>query len=96
MARERTFAAWAAILLICLDIAGEVVRIGACVLRPQEMTTAVCSDPIGPVTRLVHQLVRAMAPAEQPATPPVAPPPVVPAIPGDASPMERLRQAPGL
>lgn len=96
MAGKRSFVAWAAILMVCFDIAGELVRVGTCVIQPEQKTPAICADPIGPISRFVAQLLRLLSEAPPPevAPPPQAPPPVV--APQAESPMQRVRSSPSL
>ena len=92
MAAKRTFAAWAAIVILSLDIAAEVARLGVCIVKPDPADVALCADPIGPISRLVGQMIRLLSEAPPPPVvpEPSAPPPVV--IPKGGTTMEQMRK----
>ena len=96
MATKRTFAAWAAIVLLTFDIPAELARLGVCIVKPDPRDVALCADPIGPVSRMVAQMFRLLAEQQPPpveAQPPT-PPPVV--VPKGGTTMEQLRKQPSL
>lgn len=96
MAAKRTFAAWAAIVLLGFDIGAEVMRLGVCIGRPEQASAPLCADPIGPVSRMVAQMFRLLAAEGPPETPPVAPPPPPPPqVPAETQ-MDRVRNRPTL
>jgi hypothetical protein len=74
----------------------ELARLGVCIVKPDPRDVALCADPIGPVSRMVGQMIRLWndtpAPPIAPAVP--EPPPVVP--PKGGSTMEQLRKQPSL
>lgn len=96
MAPKRTFAAWAAIVILSIDITAELARLGVCIVKPDPRDVALCADPIGPVSRMVGQMFRLLSTDQPlpvvPSTP--EPPPVV--VPQSGSKMEQLRSAPSL
>jgi hypothetical protein len=93
MATKRTFAAWAAIVLLSIDITAEVARLGVCIVKPNPGDAALCADPIGPVSRMVAQMFRLLSEAPPPEPPPVVVPPPTPPPVAPVSPLDRIKAA---